>query len=314
MSSSCRPLTIVGDANPDLVLRGDVAPRFGQAEQLLDGADLVMGGSASITACGAARLGIPTSLVACVGDDLFGRFVIDILAGRGVDVSGVEVLGDAGTGLSVILSAPGDRAILTRLGAIPRLTVDSVRRAPIESGSHVHASSFFLLPHLAAGLAGLFAELRARGVTTSVDTNWDPAERWAGVDEVLRNTDLFLPNDAELAAVGRSDDLDRAASRLVDGYGCAVVAKCGGDGGRAWFPDGSRLHQCPAPIAIVDTTGAGDSFNTGWFAGWLRGEPPARCLAMAVAAGGLSTQGPGGIGHQATWEELVAEADRVAGA
>jgi len=58
---------VVGDANPDLLLRGDVRPRFGQAEQLLTGADLVLGGSAAITAAGCARLGLRTALFAAVG-------------------------------------------------------------------------------------------------------------------------------------------------------------------------------------------------------------------------------------------------------
>ena len=64
---------VVGDANPDLVLRGDVVPRFGQAEQLLDDASLVIGGSAAITAHGLARLGRPVSLLAAVGDDALRR-------------------------------------------------------------------------------------------------------------------------------------------------------------------------------------------------------------------------------------------------
>ena len=63
---------VVGDVNPDLILRGDVVPRFGQAEQLLTDAILTIGGSAAIAAHGLARLGRPVSLVAAVGDDAFG--------------------------------------------------------------------------------------------------------------------------------------------------------------------------------------------------------------------------------------------------
>jgi hypothetical protein len=65
---------VIGDANPDLVLSGDVEPRFGQVEKLVDAADLVLGGSAAIVATGLARLGVPTALAATVGDDAFGRF------------------------------------------------------------------------------------------------------------------------------------------------------------------------------------------------------------------------------------------------
>src|SRR6185369_8331086 len=80
---------VVGDLNPDLILVGDVAPRFGQAEQLLDAAELVIGGSAGIAAHGLARLARPVSLVAAVGDDLFGTEVCSRLAAAGVAVDQV---------------------------------------------------------------------------------------------------------------------------------------------------------------------------------------------------------------------------------
>src|SRR6478752_4156092 len=94
---------VVGDANPDLVLRGDVRPRFGQAEQLLSAADLVLGGSAAITAAGCARLGLRTGLLAAVGDDVFGAFTRAQLADRGVELSTLRAVDGVPTGLSVIL-------------------------------------------------------------------------------------------------------------------------------------------------------------------------------------------------------------------
>src|SRR5215470_9171173 len=118
------PVLVVGDANPDLVLRGDVVPRFGQAEQLLAGADLLIGGSAAITAHGFARLGRPTALVAAVGSDALARPVLDGLAAAGVRLDHIVVRTDQPTGLTVVLSRSADRAILTHPGAIPTLTAD----------------------------------------------------------------------------------------------------------------------------------------------------------------------------------------------
>ena len=81
-------LLVVGDCNPDLVLRGgQVRPVFGQAERMVDRADLVIGGTSSITACGAARLGLSTTFVGVVGDDDFGRFMRDQMSAAGVDMS-----------------------------------------------------------------------------------------------------------------------------------------------------------------------------------------------------------------------------------
>src|SRR3954464_4199598 len=109
---------VVGDANPDLILRGDVVPRFGQAEQLLAGADLVIGGSGAIVAHGLARLGRPTRLVATVGPDAVGDLMEQLLSGGGVDTSSLLRDPAASTGITVVLSAPEDRAVLTHLGAI----------------------------------------------------------------------------------------------------------------------------------------------------------------------------------------------------
>src|SRR4051812_6960303 len=125
-----RGVLVVGDANPDLVLRGDVVPRFGQAEQLLAAAELVLGGSAAITAHGLARLGRPTTLLAALGSDAFGDRVVETLAAAGVDTGALLRRTDVGTGLSVVLSPEvGERAILTLPGAIPTLTAAEVEAA-----------------------------------------------------------------------------------------------------------------------------------------------------------------------------------------
>jgi len=92
-------LLVVGDCNPDLLLvGGDVEPEFGQREKLVDSARLVVGGSAAIAACGAARLGLDTAFVGTVGTDIFGTFMLDALADRGVDVSGCIVDREQPTG------------------------------------------------------------------------------------------------------------------------------------------------------------------------------------------------------------------------
>ncbi|WP_433085010.1 carbohydrate kinase family protein [Dactylosporangium sp. CA-052675] len=349
---------MIGDANPDLVLRGDVHPRFGQEEQLLDAADLVLGGSAAITATGCARLGLRTGLLAAVGADVFGAFTRERLEERGVrlllpaapgtgspaptaaasDVSNMDAGGSAEaapgngtptaaattvsnvdssaspaaapgngtpTGLSVILSAPGDRAILTLPGTIPTLRPEDATDALLASARHVHVASLFLQPGLHAGLAGVFARARALGVTTSLDTNWDPSGRWSGLDDILAVTDVFLPNTAELLAVTGADSTEAAAEQLV-AMGTTVVLKDGARGGRAWWPGGGYATAPGLAVDVVDTTGAGDSFNAGFLAARLAGRDVPESLAWAARAGSLSTRAAGGTTAQATPEELGA--------
>src|SRR5262245_54307387 len=165
-------LLVVGDANPDVVLSG--VPRdlvYGQREQLVDGASMVLGGSGAITACGAARLGLRTAFVGRVGDDALGRFALDAMAERGVNIDGCVIDRDAGTAASVVLNDGLDRAILTAPGCLPRFGIEDIDPALVRSARHVHVSAYFLQPRLAVGLPDWFTAIRAGGGSTSLDTN-----------------------------------------------------------------------------------------------------------------------------------------------
>jgi sugar/nucleoside kinase (ribokinase family) len=124
-------ILIAGELYPDLILSGEVTPSFGQAEKLVDMADLTVGSSSAIFACAAARLGLKVAFVGVCGPDIFGRFMLDELSQRGVDISNVIIDPHCQTGLSVILSRPrdgvtGERAILTHLGSIDRLVAGQI--------------------------------------------------------------------------------------------------------------------------------------------------------------------------------------------
>src|SRR5262245_37590345 len=288
-------LVVIGDANPDLVLTGkDLRPEFGQAEKIVEGAALGLGGWAAITSAAAARLGLRTSLVAAIGADLFGDFVESQLAMAGVDTSTLLRVSRP-TGLSVVLSQGTDRAILTAPGAIDSLTADLILGSrTIVRATHVHVSSYFLQPALAETLPGLLADVRSGGTTVSLDTNFDPTRRWMtpALDAALRMTDLFFPNRTEAAALSGRDDPVAASQWLANRFSLAVAVKCGSAG--ALLATGNRvLRAIPPAVRAVDTTGAGDAFNAGFLAAWLDRLDWARCLRTAVAAGGLATTGGG---------------------
>jgi ribokinase len=295
---------VIGDANPDLVLTGDVVPAFGQAESLVDSADLVLGGSAAIMACGLARLGVRTALAATVGDDPYGAFVRDVLAERGVDTHWVRTDREVATGISVVLSG-GDRAILTFPGAIAATGPEVVPEDLVTSVRHLHSASFFLMPRLAPHLTEVFARARRAGATTSVDTNWDPAEMWADVDGLLDHTDVLLPNAAELTGLTGRDDPDEAAA-VVLGRGCQVALKAGADGGVLWQGPGLVTRVAAPAVTAIDTTGAGDSFDAGFVSGLIEGLTREDCLVRAVACGSLATQAVGGTAGQPSLDELPA--------
>jgi sugar/nucleoside kinase (ribokinase family) len=314
-SADAARVLVVGDLNPDLVLTGDVVPRFGQAEQLLDTATLVIGGSAGITAHGFARLGRPVSLVAAVGADGLAATVGGELSAAGVDTSRLVVRPDMATGLTVVLSSGSDRAILTMAGAVATLTaadVGAAFAAVTPSGiCHVHLCALFLQPALLAGLPELLGEIRASGVTTSLDTNDDPAGGWTGVESLLPHLDLLLPNRGEALALSHALTGTPAASltdacRSLAARGPLVVVKDGAAGARA-VDATAEVASASAPVAdVVDATGAGDTFNAAFLDAWLRRLPVNECLRRGVAAGAYSVAGLGGTATQPTLDLLTA--------
>jgi ribokinase len=292
---------VIGDANPDLLVTGDVVPQFGQVEKLVDSADLVLGGSAAIVACGLARLDVPTALAAVVGDDLFGEFVRAALSAAGVDTRWIRTDPAVATALSVVLSA-GDRAILTFPGSLAVTGPDVVDPDLLRQVRHVHSASLFLQPRLAPHLPELFSTARAAGASTSLDTNWDPKGLWQGVFELLQHTSVLFPNTAELLAITGRPDADSAAARVVE-LGCRVALKDGARGGKLW--DGPTAIAAPAPVTdVIDSTGAGDSFDAGFISAMIEGLPDAQCLDRAVRCGSLSTRSFGGTAAQAGRADL----------
>jgi len=298
-------LVVLGDCNPDLLLKGGaVEPEFGQVERIVDDGILVVGGSGAIAACGAVRLGLRTGLVAVVGDDALGRFMRESLEERGVDVSAITVDHERATGVSVVLVRGRDRAILTALGTIADLSTELVDRAKFQNARHVHVSSFFLQRRLREGVGALLVEARAAGATTSLDPNWDPGEEWdGGLHDALASADILFVNGEEVRRIARQHDVEVAARRLAE-RGPLVAVKLGPDGALAVTGD-DVVRQPARQLDIVDTVGAGDSFDAGFIAGHLAGNSVADSLALACACGSLSTRAAGGTAAQPTLAEAM---------
>jgi sugar/nucleoside kinase (ribokinase family) len=296
-------ILIAGEINPDLILTGDVKPEFGQVEKLVDSAALTIGSSSAIFACGAARLGLKVAFIGVCGDDVFGRFMLAEMQKRDVDVSNVIVRKDRQTGLSVILSSGVDRAILTHPGLIAALQAADIPDGLLRRSRHLHVASYFLQTNLQPGLPGLFRRARELGLTTSLDTNYDPSEKWTGFDELLSVTNLFLPNEKEAVSLSGETNIDLAAGRL--GSRVEALAVKLGAAGALGVRGGQMVRVASIPVNVIDTVGAGDSFNAGFLYGYLHNWELERALRLACACGALSTQKAGGTEGQPVLGEAM---------
>lgn len=309
-----RPYDVItfSDMCVDLILSGsDVTPQFGQVEKLIDDYTLELGGSCNIFACQCAKLGLRTAVVGRVGDDSFGQLVVRRLQDAGVDTSHVIVDPGLKTGMGVALCPPGDRAILTYMGTINAVYPADISDGLLASTRHVHHGSFFLHTHLLPAVSEIFTRAQALGASTSLDTNWDPDDRWtSGLDRILPHTTLFMPNDEEALRIYRSlggdneqPDLEQAARAFLDlGVQCVTIKA--GKQGAAVYTSERTVSGGVDPVSGGDSIGAGDSFDAGFLAGWLRGLDLQRSLEMGLVCGRAVAAQVGGLAGQPRWHDV----------
>jgi sugar/nucleoside kinase (ribokinase family) len=300
-----KKVLVVGEINVDMILQGYREFPVPGKEVLVDDFSMVLGSASAICAMGLARLGTPVAFLGKVGDDLLGRFCLDAMRARGIDVSRVTVDPALKTGVTAAITSPKDRALVSFLGSIGALTAADVPAEAFAGFDHLHVSSYFLQGGLRPGIHPLFRAAHGRGLTTSLDPGFDPSETWGrDLHDTLGETDLFFPNEVELRGLSATADIE-AALRQLRRDRLRVVAKLGRDG--AMTLEGEQLLHPPAfPVRPIDTTGAGDSFDAGFLHAWLRGQPVGACLRLAGACGALSTLGLGGTAAQPTLEEAEA--------
>jgi sugar/nucleoside kinase (ribokinase family) len=301
---------VVGEINVDLILQGAHALPTPGKEVLVDDVVLTLGSASAICAMGLARLGTPVAFLGKVGTDPWGEFCLDVMRAAAIDVSRVMAEATIKTGVTVSVTSPRDRALVSYLGSIRALRAEDVPDGAFRGFDHLHVSSYFLQEGLRPGIRGLFARAHADGLTTSLDPGFDPSERWeSDIVATLAETDLFFPNEVEVAAIARCPDVADALRRLENGR-TRVIAKLGAQGCLT-LEDGHPLAVPAFRIDAVDTTGAGDSFDAGFLHAWLGGQPLLQSLRWGAACGSLSTRGLGGTSRQADSaevERLVASA------
>ena len=287
-------VTIAGELNLDLILYGLPEQLPPERELLADRMMLTLGSSSAIVAHNLAALGSRVGFQSRIGDDPLGQIAIERLQQGGVDVSLVRrVPGSTTTGLTVILHHEGWRNILTYAGTIAETRWEDLDLDYLADSRHFHFSSYYLQRGLRPRVGELFQSLKSRGLTISLDTNDDPDDRWeGGLREVLREVDVFLPNEREACKAAGTEDLEAAIhklSKLVP----LVVVKVGRKGAIA--QRGTDRFTSPSQeVVAVDTVGAGDSFDAGFLHEYVKGSDLPTCLVSGNRAGALSTTRPGG--------------------
>ncbi len=290
---------VVGNLNTDLIFRGiPDLPDWG-TEAVATSSLSFPAGQAGYLALGLRSLGVPTHVIGAVGSDAAGERISAALASAGVDTGGIEVLPQGRTGITIAAVRPdGERAFISDLGCGNDVDEALVDR----QWDHTDGCAVFCLVglfnlgalHLAAATR-LIARARDQGCTTVLDPGWDPGgwptETVTSFLRLLRDTDVFLPNWDEAAAISGAADPATACTILQDAGPSTVVIKCGADGSFGRHDD--QAYQVPAMrVPVADAVGAGDAFDAAFIRARLAGNDLAASMDFANTAAGLYVSRP----------------------
>jgi sugar/nucleoside kinase (ribokinase family) len=254
---------------------------------LADRLVLTIGGCAANVAVDLVKLGVQASVVGRVGDDVFGRAVVDMLRDSRVDVSALAVTPSADTSQTLIVNVAGqDRRFIHAFGANSDLRAADIPAGRLARCKVLYLGGYFLMGRVVAEeLIPVFAAARRAGAKTVLDVvTPGPGDYLPRLAALLPHVDVFLPNDHEAGLItGESDPWKQAeAFRRL---GCRTSIVTMGDRGAVLVGEGVRLRAEAFKVPFVDGSGGGDAFAAGYIDGLLRGLDAEGCLRVASAVG-----------------------------
>jgi sugar/nucleoside kinase (ribokinase family) len=286
-------VSVVGELNLDIILYGLPERLELEHEHLAKDLSITLGSSSAIFAHNLSCLGNRVGFNSCIGSDPFGEICVKRLGESRVDISHVRKLAGKTTGLTAILPQRKERYILTYPGTMHDLTMADLDLTYIFGAKHLHLSSYFLHKGLRPAMVDLFRKAKEAGLSTSLDTNDDPENRWSSdIQLVFKYVDVLLPNENEACKLAGAAD-SRQAAEILSKKVPLVVVKRGPQGAFARRGE-EKFEGFPPPVTAVDVVGAGDSFDAGFVHQFIRGRSLKDCLKFANVAGALSVTRAGG--------------------
>ena len=274
---------------------------------LVDSVQLHTGGCALSTASALVKLGVPTALCGCVGDDLFGGVLVGEARARGLETSGVRVTGELSSASVVLDSSDGERTFLHNPGASAALTPEDVERALEATGARwLHIGGALVLPALDGEPAAQLLEgARERGLRTSLDPVHDATGGWDRLHSCLPHLTAMCPNLTEAQGITGQHAPEDCAEWLRHRGVRKVAIKMGRDGAYA-ADERHAAHVAPFSIRAQDETGAGDAFAAGLIYALLQDWPLDKAVRLGNAVGAISTTGIGASTALPELEEALA--------
>jgi sugar/nucleoside kinase (ribokinase family) len=256
---------------------------------LVENMSLQIGGCAANVVIDLARLGLKSNIIGKIGDDNFGKFLLNILNSQSVDVTGLRIDKNVSTSASmVMISGDGERSILHSFGANARFSFDDINLDIVKKSKILLIAGTFLMPDFdGEGTEKLLKFAGENGVICCMDTAWDSKGQWLKkIESSLKYLDWFMPSyDEARELTGDSNPEDIA--RFFQSKGVKnVIIKLGSEGCYT-KPQNETGYYVPAytKVEVIDTSGAGDSFCAGFIAGLSNSWDILQCSKFANAVG-----------------------------
>ncbi|WP_394993829.1 carbohydrate kinase family protein [Emticicia sp.] len=261
------------------------------------------GGSPSNLAANMARLGNATAIVSCVGDDNLGKYLIEKVRETGVDVSYIAVDKQEPTSIVVVARSRATPDFIAYRTADRMIHPKHISDELLSQSAIFHTTCFALSQNPAQKTIVDAAERAAKlGCQLSIDLNYAPTI-WADREEAWQTIEAYIKHGA-LAKISE-DDAERLYDRNVEPeeaiadlhrMGASVVCyTLGGRGSIVSYENGTKSFEMAArKIEVIDATGAGDSYWSGFLTAFLEGKDFETCAKAGVniAVLKLTTLGP----------------------
>lgn len=285
----------------DIIFTG--IPDFPQLGKELYTQDLnIVAGGVLNTVVGLTRLGIRVAWLGALGNDFFSTYIEGLAHNNGIDTGLLEKLDRPFKRVTVALSYPEDRAFVSYVDPVPDLINMIYAQLDNVQPKILHFTGL----KIDERMPQLIHDCHQRGILVSMDSQYREVTLDSPfVYDIISNLDIFMPNSGEAQKLTDTDNLLDAA-KILNQLVPYLIIKDGINGAHAWYKN-QYFHAPTIEITeIVDTTGAGDSFNAGFFAAYFAGHSPLECLQWGNIAGGLSLKGYGGTTASPTLDELKA--------
>lgn len=296
---------VVGELNVDLILNSiDSFPEMGK-EKIAKNMTLTLGSSSAIFASNLSALGAKVAFVGMIGNDAFGNLVAESLSAKKVNTDYLIKSDKWNTGATIVLNYSEDRAMVTYPGAMEQMSIKDISVEAISSAKHLHFSSYFLQPGMQKDIAELFRMAKEKGLTTSLDIQWDPNEKWDfNYAEVLPYVDVFLPNEQEALLLTNEKELDDAIKKLTS-YAKYLAVKLGSKGSIVAVNGKNIFKKSFLNENVVDAIGAGDSFNAGFIFKFIQGCDIEECQIFGNLIGAINTTAAGGTSAFENYDQII---------